>query len=181
MAGSLRDQLLKAGAASKKQAHKASQAKRQQTKAAKRGDHSAAAEKAELKQKIAADAEAKAKRDKELNLKREAEKREREQLHAIAQIIKTNTQKADGDELYNLTLDGKIQRVYVSGSQRQQLTDGKLAVVLHRDSLRLLPVPVARKLAEKIPDQIFIADTATSDAAEDDPYAGYEVPDDLMW
>lgn len=181
MAGSLRDQLLKAGAASKKQAHNASQAKRQQSKAAKRGDKSAAIDAAAFKNKIAADAAAKAKRDRELNLKREAEKQQREQQHAIAQIIKTNTQKADGDELYNLTLQGKIQRVYVSATQRQQLSNGLLAVALHKGSLSLIPVPVARKLAEKIADQIFIADTAAQAPAEDDPYAGYEVPDDLMW
>ena len=45
---------------------------------------------------------------------------------------------------------------------------------------------VALQIAEKIRQRkdnhfIYIAENTQGDLAEDDPYAAYQIPDDLMW
>ena len=46
----------------------------------------------------------------------------------------------------------------------------------------LVPVEVARKIAERDPETVIdLPDQDDSASAEDDPYADYKIPDDLTW
>ena len=187
MSGSLRDQLLKSGVASKQQAHKAKQAIKKTSKANKnaRRNGNAVTESSKLGQEIARSEQQKAEKDRALNAARNAEREARELQHSVSQIIERNAIKTKGEDRYNFTLDNKIQHIYVDELQRKQLINGVIGIIEHGDTLYAIPAAVARRLAEKVASKIMLNDAdnsaSESDDAEDDPYAQYEVPDDLMW
>ena len=64
--------------------------------------------------------------------------------------------------------------------QRAKIASRELGIIVHRERAHLLPGRVAEKLAEKAPRQVWLAPVEAPPAG-DDPYAGYEVPDDLIW
>jgi len=46
----------------------------------------------------------------------------------------------------------------------------------------VVPEKVARKIMERDESAVIsLHDRQQDDVGEDDPYAGYEIPDDLMW
>ena len=49
------------------------------------------------------------------------------------------------------------------------------------DATELVPKVVADKIAERNPDIVVRVKKADTVPAEDDPYADYKIPDDLMW
>ena len=65
-------------------------------------------------------------------------------------------------------------------SQRVGERDG---VVFVNDSYEVVPEPVARKIMERDEAAVVVLHERQQQAEqdEDDPYAGYEIPDDLMW
>ena len=92
----------------------------------------------------------------------------------------------DGDIAYRFT-DGKhIKTQYVSARLQSQLVNGVLAIVkfpADGDAVyALVPRAVASKIAER--DETLVValnDPAAEQVDEDDPYADFKVPDDLMW
>ena len=59
---------------------------------------------------------------------------------------------------------------------------GRLAIVqAPDDSYQVLPTKVAHKIAERGDVFVFIAEKTVQTVDEDDPYAAYQIPDDLMW
>ena len=64
---------------------------------------------------------------------------------------------------------------------REHLISGLLVVVCVGESIELLPKVIADKIAERDPSLVVEVKQASSGSAEDDPYAAFQVPDDLMW
>lgn len=184
MAKSLQEQLLQSGVAKPKQAKKARREKAQSEKAARR-EGKTPAEQAELAQQVAAAQAEKRARDHQLNTEQKAKREARELEHSVAQIISRNrvASAAGGEDsmAYSYTIAGKIHRIEVSDGQRQDLATGRLAVVRHRDTSALVPRGVAQRLMEKVPEQVWLVSGDEEAADADDPYAEYQVPDDLMW
>lgn len=176
---SLQDQLLKAGLVDKKAAKQASKEKRKQTKIQKKSNQPVVDE---TKLKIQQDREQKAARDRELNAQRKAEADQKAIAAQIKQLIERNLQsKGGGDVAYNFTDGSKIKKIYVSQQVFDQLSRGRLAIVKLGENYELVPLPVAEKIAER-DGAIVVSISAKQDVAdEDDPYAEYEIPDDLMW
>ncbi len=180
MANSLQDQLQKSGLIDAKKAKQVTKERNKQNRAQRRGqqpttdDQTQALAQAAKAEKIA--------NDRRLN----QEKNERAQRKALAaqikQLIDMNTIAAAGDQAFNFT-DGKhIKRMYVDKAQAGRLSAGVFAIVKQGDKYVLVPATVADKIAER--DQgrvIFSAEKAHDSVAEDDPYADYQIPDDLMW
>lgn len=179
MANSLQDQLRKSGLIDAKQAKQATKERNKQSKAQRHGKQPVADDK---KQVIALEKAEKIANDRRLN----QEKNERAQRKALAaqikQLIDMNTIAAAGDQAFNFT-DGKhIKRMYVDKAQAGRLSAGVFAIVKQRDNYVLVPTAVADKIAERDPGNvIFSAKKAHDSVAEDDPYADYQIPDDLMW
>ena len=74
------------------------------------------------------------------------------------------------------------RRHHISGDQRAQLAAGKLGLVQFDGQYHLRPVSIARQLHEKIPQRTWVPQADADQAADaDDPYADFQVPDDLMW
>jgi hypothetical protein len=64
-----------------------------------------------------------------------------------------------------------------------QLSRGRLAVVFVDERYEVVPEPVARKIMERDEAAVVVLHERAQQADQDegDPYAGYEIPDDLMW
>ncbi|WGL17345.1 DUF2058 domain-containing protein [Microbulbifer bruguierae] len=179
---SLQDQLLKAGLVDKKTAKKIGKEKRKQDKVARKSgdlqkdDSRLAAEQARA-EKVA--------RDKALNAEREAAARQKAIAAQIKQLIERHKQPkgAPGkDEIaYHFTFAKKVKKLYVSAAVQEHLTAGRLQIVGEGEHFELVPRVVAEKIAERDASMVVPPPENTSVVDEDDPYAGYEIPDDLMW
>ncbi|MDA3923041.1 MAG: DUF2058 family protein [Salinisphaera sp.] len=184
MAKSLQEQLLQSGVAKPKQAKKARREKTRSEQEARRQGKRPDEDQA-LAQSVAAAERAKRERDRQLADRHKAERSARENSGAAAQLIAQRRIKpgSPGDDTpgYSYSLGGRIRRLDVSPAQRQQLADGQLAVVRHRDVTSLVNRATAERLLELIPNQVWLVTPNNAKADPDDPYAGYEVPDDLMW
>ena len=125
----------------------------------------------------------KAARDRELNERRK-QKAERKALRAqVKQLIDDNRlHRGDAELGYHFEDNKKIRKLYVTDSQLQQLSKGQLDIVKFDGSYDLVPAAVAQKIAER--DAVCVIPRKQEQAAApeaDDPYADYQVPDDLMW
>lgn len=176
---SLQDQLLKAGLVDKKAAKQVSKEKRKTAKVQKKSKQPVIDE---TKAQILKAREEKAERDRQLNAQLKAEADKKAISAQIKQLIERNLQsKGGGDVAYNFTDGTKIKKIYVSQSVFDLLSRGRLAIVRLGESYELVPLPVADKIAER-DESIVVSVSSTPDVVdEDDPYADYEIPDDLMW
>lgn len=184
MAKSLQEQLLESGAARPKQARKARREKSARKKQARQQGQRPDDEKA-LQQQIAAAEAAKRERDDRLNAEQKARRQAHERDQAVSQIVTRNRIQA-GDEItepvpYNYTDGRTIRRIEVSDRQRRDLAAGRLAIVRHENKAHLVPRSVAERLMEHIPEQVWLVSGDEPEPDPDDPYAEFQVPDDLMW
>ncbi|MBB3169733.1 DUF2058 domain-containing protein [Simiduia aestuariiviva] len=176
---SLQDQLLKAGLVDKKTAKKAGKDMRKQQKVAKKSSQpqvdeaKLAAEQARA-EKIA--------RDRALNAERDAVAQQKAIAAQIKQMVDTNKQsKGDGDIAYNFTFEKKIKKIYVSAAVQAHLIAGRLVIVGLEGRFELVPKVIAEKILERDPNMVVLAPKHAEPDNEDDPYADYQIPDDLMW
>jgi len=180
---SLQDQLRKAGMVDAKKAKQLEKEKRKQAKQRKKGEAAP-----DSSAKVAAD---QAKVDK-LNKDREANRQQ--QLAAeqkaiaaqIIQLIETNCIDRGKSDVGFQFVDGKkIKKIYVDEVLQRQLEKGQIAIVTLRGNYELVSAAVAEKIAQRDPDIIILLNEKTTNAEgeteEEDPYAAYKIPDDLMW
>lgn len=124
-------------------------------------------------------------RDKVLNAEKKAAADEKAIGAQIKQLIKMNTISVNGDVAYNFTAGTKIKKIYVNDDIQDRLSRGKLAIASPEQdnkSFAVIPLGVAEKIRQR--DQecfIYIAESQADEVEEDDPYADYKIPDDLMW
>ena len=179
---SLQDQLLKAGLVDGKKAKQISKEKRKQNKVAKKSGES---QMDEAKQAAEAARAAKIARDRELNAQREAAAQQKAIAAQVKQLIERNKQPkgANGqdDIAYHFTFEKKVKKIYVSAAVQEHLTAGRLLIVGEGEHFELVPRVIADKIAERNPDMVVQPPANDTTVDEDDPYAGYEIPDDLMW
>ncbi|WP_028114745.1 DUF2058 domain-containing protein [Ferrimonas kyonanensis] len=173
---SLADQLMKAGLADKKSVQKAKKEKHKQRKSKQVvTDESKLAAEQRLKEQQ--------ERDRQLNQQRKQEADAKAIVAQIKQLIETSAQdRSRGDIAYNFSHNGKITKIYVTKAQQQQLIANQLAIVVKGDSYELVPTKVADKINQRDPSIVIeLPKSDSSEVAEDDPYADYQIPDDLMW
>lgn len=182
MGKTFQEQLLKLGlvdkkkiSETKKQQHKN---KKQKIKGGKRqpvvDENALLARQAEEKKKA---------RARQLNQEREAKLQKRAERARIRQLIENNRQERDEKGIaYRFNVEGKIQRIFVSKEMADQLSDGRLGIVGLGEQFEVVPKDIVLKI-QSIDSAMYtnlnVANTQQVDP--DDPYAGYEVPDDLMW
>lgn len=176
---SLQEQFLKAGLVDKKKAKQAHQEKAQQKKVERRTGTSSA-EEARL---AALEAQRQTtERARELNAERNAAAMQKAIKAQIVQMVQQNRQsKGGGDIAYNFTHDGKIKRIYVSAAVQAHLAAGRLVIVCQGESTELVPKVIADKIAERDASIVVRVSKPTAEIDADDPYAAFQVPDDLMW
>ncbi|MFQ6370956.1 DUF2058 domain-containing protein [Shewanella sp. YIC-542] len=181
MANALQEQLLKAGLTSKQKVKDVKTQKKRNRKA-NIDDGSSA-----LKQQIMAQKAEQAQRDKALNEQRFAEATEKGLVRGLITEVKTRAVSlpADGDLKFNYTLNNKIYPVYLTARLQQQLLSGKLGIVRLEDHSYLVPHKLAERVNLLVPEWVGYLWQPTAETTdtvdEDDPYADYVIPDDLMW
>ncbi len=177
---SLQDQFLKAGLVSQKEAKQASKNKRKKDKGQRKGQLQA-----EDPQKAAIQRKAKlqADRDRQLNLQQKAEAEKRAVAAQIQQLIDMNKLELEASESAYSFTDGKsVKKVYVSDAVQAKLGRGVLAIIKDNKTYAIVAKAVAEKIAQRDDSKIIVLHDAADDALdEDDPYADFKVPDDLMW
>jgi uncharacterized protein len=177
---SLQEQLLKAGLVNQKKAQeiqkqKSKGAKQQRSGQSRPQDEAAAREAARLAQ------EEKAARDRELNRQRQEELRRKEIAAQVRQLIlEHRVPLAGGEEVYNFADGVTLKRLYVTPALRQGLASERLFIARLEGRYELVPAAAAERIRERDPAALVTQPSAPK-AAEDDYYAQFEVPDDLMW
>ncbi len=179
MGSSLQEQLLKAGLVTE---HRLKETRTDKRKSVKQPGGGRAASDAQARQ-AAAEAQAeKARRDRELNLKRQEEAARRARENDIRQLIHAHrVVREGGDVAYNFTDGSTLKRLYVNRDQHARLVDGRLALVRQDAFYELVPAETAVRLREWDPGLVLVHNQPTEAPAADDPYAEFQVPDDLMW
>ena len=176
---SLQEQLLKAGLADEKKAREVRNEKRKQRKQQPKG----ATTVNEAEERARKARQEKAERDRQLNLERKKEAEKKAIQAQIRQLIETNRlDRSRGETSYQFVDGKKIKKILVNEQMVDQLSRGRLDIVALGDNYEIVPDRVARKIMERDESAIIsMHDRKQDDAGEDDPYAGYEIPDDLMW
>ncbi|WP_372747330.1 DUF2058 domain-containing protein [Litorivivens sp.] len=178
---SLQEQLLKAGIVDEK---KAKQAKKEKRKAAKQAKGQTQVDESKAAA-LQARAE-KAERDRELNRQRQAAAERKAVQAQIDQLITTNSiDRRGGEVAYQFVDNKKIKKLLVTDAIQAQLTRGQIAIVALQGRYELVPAAVAEKIRQRDESRVLVLHDRSAESAEmvdeDDPYADYQIPDDLMW
>jgi hypothetical protein len=187
---SLKDQLLNAGLIDKSKADKAEQELRKQAhqktanaqKKAKKAGEVIVDEAKLLAEKVLQE---KAERSRELNrIQREqaAQKAIQAQIKQLISLNRIDRQR--GDIAYQFADGSKIKKIYLTTTLQDQLAYGIIVLVKFGDGYELVPKQVAEKIAQRDAACILVQNAGSTEASaveEEDPYADYKIPDDLMW
>jgi len=177
---SLQEQLLKAGIVDQKKAKKIQQEKRKAAKSAPKGHAQIDEDKEQAKRALAEKVE----RDRELNRQQQAASEKKAVQAQIIQLIRMNRiERAGGGEVaYQFTDGKKIKKMYVTTKLQSELTRGRLAIARLDNNYELLPAAAARKIMQRDAQVIVLLNEKSEHVMDDDdPYAAYQIPDDLMW
>lgn len=183
---SLQDQLLNAGLVDKKAAKQANKEKAKQHKANKNKKEKTISETQQAAKQALAEKTA---RDRETNLKLKQQTEKKAIQAQIIQLIKMNKiDKGKGDIGYNFT-DQNIKKIYITKALQEQLSKGRLAIVklttANKISYELVAPQIAEKIAQRDDSFVVLLNEKNkepeTDSKDDDWYADYEIPDDLMW
>ena len=179
MANAFGDQFLKAGLVSKTQVSKANKSKNKQQKQKNK-------QKVEVVDEVAVAArqaaEEKAARDRELNRRQKEEAEQRAIQAQVRQLVEMNRLPRDEGEVgYNFQDGTAIKKLFVTEDIRDKLSRGLLSIVRLDDQYEVIPSVVAEKIRLRDEACIVSSETTQLESGEDDPYADYKVPDDLMW
>nr|WP_315277189.1 DUF2058 domain-containing protein [uncultured Acinetobacter sp.] len=172
----LQAQLLKAGLVDNKKAKKLS-------KQAVHEQRTGESKDAEVKAKIAQAQQEKLAKDQAIEQEKKAALQEKELKAAIMQMIhQYKIRDTDGEVVYQF-LDGKIKKVYINQQIYNALVAGSLVIAKENDSYAFLPKALAERINLKMEGLIIVNNAEKNEATtdEEDPYAAYVIPDDLMW
>lgn len=181
MGNSLIVQMKKAGLVNKTQA---SRAKQDQYKNKKQKSKKGSAVQLDEAKLLAQKAQAeKVERDRQINLQKKEEAERKAIAAQIIQLIETNrVEDRDGDVAYNFTDGNLVKRFFVSEQIATHLMSGKLFIAKLGEDYELVSKAVAEKIKQR-DEQCIINNENTIEVEqdEDDPYADYKIPDDLIW
>jgi uncharacterized protein YaiL (DUF2058 family) len=174
----LQEQMLKAGlVTSKKMAKVQKTAKKSRVQAR------------EAREAVEENKKAQLERDKELSEQQKQAALAKEFKAQVKQLIEMNRIVISrGDIGYNFTDNNLIKKVYVDKATQAQLINGRLAIArLSTDKngdseYAIIPASVADKIAQRDASSIVLNSAlSTEEQDEEDPYADFKIPDDLMW
>jgi uncharacterized protein YaiL (DUF2058 family) len=181
---SLQDQLLKAGLTTKQKARQANTSQRKSNKQKRSGVAIGESLQERVKQDLAKAQQEKSAKDSALNEEKQQQLAHKEKALRIQQIlVHHHIKNVKGEAEYNYTFNSKIKKLFVNAVTHRALVNGRLAVCGLAEESYLVTAETAEKLATLDPSVILVQnDKVESDVVEaDDPYADYQIPDDMMW
>ena len=179
MGNAFQDQFLKAGLVDKTKVDKVKRKKHKGTK--QKGKNKEVDENKQLAQKALQE---KAERDRELNHQKEETAQQKSIVAQIKQLIQMNMLEEEEDDIaYKFTDNNLVKNLYVTEQVQKQLSNGRLAIVRLDAQYAIVPSPVADKIRLRDESSVVLCNdnTANTDTKDDDAYAKYQIPDDLMW
>ena len=182
MSNPFQDQLLKAGLVTKKQVQKVQQDKNRKRK--QQQQHSKKQKVVdETRLKAQQAAEEKARSDRELNRKKEDQARQKALSIEINQLIENNCLARDEacEIVYNFEHNNKVKRIYVNAEMKQQIIQGKLGIARIEGRYELVTKTIAEKIQQRNEKRVVIFKDDQEIVNANDPYADYQIPDDLTW
>lgn len=185
---SLKDQLLKAGLIDQSKAEKAAREERKNAhqktaKAQKEAKRTGEVKVDEAKMLAEKALQEQAERSKELN-RLQREQAEQKAIQAqIRQLIEMNRlDRKAGEISYQFADQNKIKKIQVTEQLQDRLAYGMLAIVRFGETYEIVPRQVAEKIAQRDANTVVVLNIKQQQSTvEDDPYAAYQIPDDLMW
>ena len=173
----LQAQLLKAGLVDNKKAKKLS-------KQAVHEQRTGQSNEAELKAKIAQDKQKKLAKDQALDLEKKRLLQGKELKAAIIQMINQHKiRDIDGEVSYQFIDESKIKKIYLNQQIYNALVSGSLVIAKENEGYAVLPKALADRINDKMEGFIIVNNSEKNEQItdEEDPYAAYVIPDDLMW
>ena len=173
----LQAQLLKAGLVDNKKAKKLS---KQAVHEKRTGDSSDA----EIKAKIEQAKQEKLAKDQAIEREKKAALQEKELKAAIMQMINQHKiRDTDGEIAYQFIDNSKIKKVYINQQIYNALVAGSLVIARENESYAFLPKALADRINAKMQGFIIVNNSEKNEETtdEEDSYADYVIPDDLMW
>ncbi|MDG4707688.1 DUF2058 domain-containing protein [Enterobacter hormaechei] len=174
----LQEQMLKAGlVSSKKMAKVQRTAKKSRVQAR------------EAREAVEKNKKAQLERDKQLSEQQKQAVLAKEFRAQVKQLIEMNRiTVAKGNITFNFTDGNLIKKIEVDKQTQTQLINGRLAIarlVINAKGdcdYAIIPAVVADKIAQRDADSIVLNSALSQEEQdEDDPYADFKIPDDLMW
>jgi hypothetical protein len=128
-------------------------------------------------------------RDKQLNEQHKQAVLSKEHKAQVKQLIEMNRINiAKGDIGFNFTDNNLIKKIMVDKVTQAQLISGRLAIArwvidnASESQYAIIPASVADKIAQRDAGSIALNSALSQEEQdEEDPYADFKVPDDLMW
>ncbi|MBL4764304.1 MAG: DUF2058 domain-containing protein [Colwellia sp.] len=181
---SLQEQLLKAGLTTKQKTRQANADKRKKNKQKRSGVQHGASLQEQVQQGLAKAKTDKQSKDNTLNEQKRQQLADKEQVLRIKQIlIHHQIKNVAGDNDYNYTFDTTIKKLPLDAVTHKALVSGRLALCGLDGVTYLVTRETAEKLSELDNNVVLVQNDKVLDQQvdEDDPYADYQIPDDLMW
>ena len=181
---SLQEQLLKAGLTTKQKTRQANSDKRKKNKQQRSGVEHGASLQEQVKQDLALSKADKLAKDIALNDVKNSDNAKKEQQLRIKQILGHHQiTGVKGDSEYNYTFDNKVKKLALDSKTHRALVNGRLALCGLNETTYLVTSETAAKVAELDNSLILVQNdnVEVEQTDVDDPYADYQIPDDLMW
>ena len=181
---SLQEQLLKAGLTTKQKARQANSDKRKKGKQKRSGVNVESSLQEQVKQDLELAKKEKLARDIALNNEKKQALLAKEQQLRILRILQHHqVTNVNGEAEYNYTINNKIKKLFVDAVTHKALVNVRLALCGVEDTTYIVTTETAEKVASLDEKVILVQNTKVVDevVSDDDPYAEFQIPDDLMW
>lgn len=174
----LQEQLLKAGLVSSKKMDKVQRTAKKSRVQAR-----------EAREAVEENKKAQLERDKQLSEQQKQAALSKEYKAQVKQLIEMNrVDISKGDIGFNFTDGNLIKKIFVDKTIQAQLISGRLAIARlvvessGESQYAIIPASVADKIAQRDANSIVLNSALSQEEQdEEDPYADFKVPDDLMW
>ncbi len=127
-------------------------------------------------------------RDQGLNQQRNQVAEKKALAAQVAQLIKYyKLARRSGDVEFNFSHGSTIKKILVTSSVADELSRGRLCIAFVGESYDVIPKPIADKIRERDESAVVVYNETSSQQsgessdADDDYYAQFEIPDDLVW
>ncbi len=177
---SLQGQLLKAGLANKQSAKQIRSEKRKKNKAVRKGQ---TAQETGLQDQLNQQKQQQADKDLALNKTIKATLDTKAELAKVKQMIaQLAISDFNGELAFNYAQAGKVKTLYVDEITQNALIKGRIGIAELDHKISLIPAQAIEKIkAVDTKYIILLNDNQPVAEDEDDPYADFQIPDDLMW
>lgn len=177
----LQEQLLKSGLSNDAKLKQAQAEKRKQVK---QQQHQGVTAVDEVKLSLEQMRQQQMERDRQLNRQKNLADEHKALTAQIKQLVELNRIAQDVNGVaYQFSDAGKVKTVHVSEKLREALIAGRVGIIRLQAGYEVVPLAVALKIQQRDQACVVVLNQATEndEFVAEDPYAAYQIPDDLIW